>query len=108
VQPKGKSLEGHQSGIAYEKVPGIFAVEKAPQLYDTYSWIHFTKKQNIGENEMVKFRGHLVDRPEDSEGVVVKPHQVLERVPLHEWITSGRHEFRGHTRHFMGMGVRHR
>ena len=39
VQPKGKLLMGHTSGLAYEKVEGIFAFEDPMTLFDTYTWI---------------------------------------------------------------------
>lgn len=80
AQPKGKSLFHHTSGLAYEKVPGIFAFENPEKIFDTYSWVHMSK--NPDDYEMITFKGKLVDRPADSEGVVVKPEQIIEQVPL--------------------------
>jgi hypothetical protein len=85
VQPKGKSIHTHQSGLAYEKVPGIFAFEDPNTIYDTYTWIHIQK--NINNYEIIKFLGELVDRPSDSEGVVVKPEKILERIPMKAFVS---------------------
>jgi len=82
-QPVGKDLFGHTSGLAYEKVPGIFAFEDPSQLFGTYSWIHM--KKNLDNYEMIKFLGKLVDKPADSEGVVVEPKQVIQKVPLRDF-----------------------
>lgn len=86
VQPKGKSLFGHTSGLAYEKVPGVFAFTDPEQLFDTYTWIHVRK--SLSNYEMVKFRGRVIDRPDDSEGVVVEPESELERLPLEQWLAT--------------------
>lgn len=86
VQPTGKDVFGHTSGLAYEKVKGIFAFTDPEQLFDTYTWIHVKKK--INEYEMVTFHGTVVDRPEDSEGVVVAPQKVIKREPLKSWLDS--------------------
>jgi hypothetical protein len=85
-QPKGKSLLTHTSGLAYEKVPGIFAFEDPTDLFDTYTWLHIRKR--LSEYEMVRFVGELVDRPADSEGVVVKPVSILSRTPLEVWVRA--------------------
>jgi hypothetical protein len=86
VQPKGKSIHTHTSGLAYEKVPGIFAFDDPAQLFDTYTWLHV--KKNINDYELIKLLGKEVERPPDSEGVVVQPKQVMERIPLKEWVES--------------------
>lgn len=83
AQPKDKDLFGHTSGLAFEKVPGIFAFENPETLFDTYSWLHM--KKNLDNYEMIKFKGVLIDKPADSEGVVVKPQQILEKIPLEEF-----------------------
>jgi 2'-5' RNA ligase len=80
AQPKGKDIFHHQSGLAYEKVPGIFAFEKPDKIFETYSWLHMRK--NINDYEMIIFKGELIERPEDSEGVVVKPEQIISKIPL--------------------------
>ena len=87
IQPKGKELIGHTSGLAYEKVPGIFAFERPEQVFDTYTWLHIRRK-GLKDYEMVEFLGKVVDRPANSEGVVVQPIQVLSRTPMTEWIKS--------------------
>ena len=86
VQPNGKDVFGHISGLAYEQVPGIFAFTDPQQLFDTYTWIHVKKK--VSDYEMVTFQGTVVERPEDSEGVVVKPERVIDRMPLEDWLQS--------------------
>jgi hypothetical protein len=83
VQPKGADLFNHQSGLGAEKnLGGVFAFEDPEQLYDTYTWNHVRK--NLGDYEMVEFRGEPVARPEDSEGIVVKPTEELRRRPMQE------------------------
>lgn len=47
AQPIGKDLFSHTSGLAYEKVPGVFAFEDPAKIFDTYSWIHMKKTQII-------------------------------------------------------------
>lgn len=84
AQPKNRDLFGHTSGLAYEKVPGIFAFEDPSMLFDTYSWIHM--KKNLDNYEMITFEGKLIDKPADSEGVVVKPEQIIEKVPLRDFV----------------------
>lgn len=84
AQPKGKDLFGHTSGLAYEKVPGIFAFEEPDKLFDTYSWIHM--KKNLDNFEMIKFLGKLIDKPADSEGVVVEPEEILEKTSLRDFV----------------------
>lgn len=83
ANPIGKSLFGHTSGLASEKVSGIFAFEDPNMLFDTYSWIHM--KKNPENYELVTFKGKLVDRPADSEGVVVEPEEVLSKMPLSDF-----------------------
>jgi len=84
AQPKGRGLAGHTSGLAYEKVNGIFAFETPEQLFDTYSWLHMRK--NIDDYEMITFLGQIVDRPVDSEGVVVNPVRIISRIPLRKFV----------------------
>lgn len=86
VQPTGKSLDTHTSGLAYDKVPGLFAFEHPDQLFDTYTWLHVRKAPE--QYEMIRFLGKVVDRPADSEGVVVKPDKVLQRTPLVDWLKA--------------------
>jgi len=84
AQPKGKDLFGHTSGLAYEKVQGIFAFEEPDKIFDTYSWVHMRK--NIDNFEMIKFLGKLIDKPIDSEGVVVEPEKIIDKTPLRDFI----------------------
>ena len=83
AQPKGKSLTGHTSGLAHEKVNGIFAFEDPEMLFQTYSWSHMKKR--LDEYEMITFLGKIVDRPADSEGVVVIPGRIISKVPLRQF-----------------------
>jgi hypothetical protein len=86
VQPKGKGVLDHTSGLAFEKVDGIFAFTDPSQLFDTYTWIHVRK--SVDDYEMVTLTGTIVDRPDDSEGVVIRPEAVLSREPLGSWLAS--------------------
>ena len=83
AQPIGRSLTGHTSGLAHEKVNGIFAFEEPEMLFQTYSWLHMRK--NMDKYEMITFLGKVVDRPADSEGVVVIPGRIVSKVPLREF-----------------------
>jgi hypothetical protein len=84
-QPVGKSLHGHTSGLGAEKVAGIFAFTDPSKVYDTVTYLHM-KRQGLEKYELVKFRAHVVDRPEDSEGVVVRPSRGEgSRTPMHVW-----------------------
>jgi hypothetical protein len=78
VQPAGLSLEGHVSGLASEKVQGIFAFEgdgtDLSALLDTYTAIHVAREVRAGKAyEIVTFLAAVVARPADSEGIVVTP-----------------------------------
>lgn len=64
-------------------MPGIFAFDHPEKLFDTYSWIHM--KKNPDNYEMIIFKGKLIDKPTNSEGVVVKPEEILDKVPLRDW-----------------------
>lgn len=83
AQPIGKDLFNHTSKLAYEKVPGVFAYKDPRKIFETYSWIFMKKK--IDEYEMIKFMGTLIDSPDDSEGLVVKPERILEKIPLKDF-----------------------
>ena len=85
-QPKGRSLIGHTSGLGSEKINGLFAFEKPEMIFKTYSWIHMRK--NIDDYEMITFLGKIIDRPADSEGVVVIPTEILSKVPLKEFASK--------------------
>ena len=37
---------------------------------------------------MIEFFGRVVDRPADSEGVVVKPERINSRTPMSQWVRS--------------------
>lgn len=63
---------------------GVFAFENPETLFGTYSWIHVSK--NLPKYEMIEFEGRLVDRPSDSEGVVVEPLREIRRTPMLEWL----------------------
>lgn len=80
VQPKGTDLFNHTSGLGYEKVNGIFAFEDIRDLFNTYSWLHM--KKDIDNYEVISFFGDLIDKPINSEGVVVKPEIILNKMPL--------------------------
>jgi hypothetical protein len=84
VQPKGLALAGHFSGLAYEKVGGVFAVTDPRTLLGTYTWCHVSR--HAADYEMVVFEGDLVAAPDDSEGVVVHPRDEGHRTPLTEWV----------------------
>lgn len=86
VQPKGLALTRHLSRLGSNQVEGIFAFEKIQTLFHTYTWIHVAK--DLGKYELVEFKGELLESPADSEGVVVKPIQILRRTPMIEWIAS--------------------
>ncbi len=86
TQPKGLSLFGHRSKLAYEEVGGIFAYEDPAILFNNYSWIYIQKR--LPKYEMIEFEGTLVDRPEDSEGVVVLPTREISRTPMIDWLAS--------------------
>ena len=80
VQPRGRSIFAHRSGLASDTTEGIFAFEDPVTLCDTYTWIHMrTRMRNY---EMVGFRGRVIDRPSDSEGVVVLPIKEVTRIPV--------------------------
>jgi len=83
TQPIGQSLSGHRSGLAYTKTPGIFAFTAPEQLFDTYTWLHARKR--IDDYEVIEFLGDVIDRPVDSEGVVVKPRTIVQRIPLRDF-----------------------
>jgi hypothetical protein len=84
-QPVGKSLHGHTSGLGAEKVEGIFAFTDPSKVYDTITFLHM-KRQGLQNYELVKFRAHVVQRPEDSEGVVVRPSRGEgSRTPMAKW-----------------------
>lgn len=85
-QPTGKALQGHTSGLAYEKVAGIFAFTDPCMVLDTYTWCHISK--HADQYELVCFEGTLVDAPADSEGVVVLPITETYRIPLTAWSHS--------------------
>lgn len=53
-------------------------------MFGTYSWIYISKR--IPKYEMIEFEGRLVERPEDSEGVVVEPLRELSHTPLRDWL----------------------
>lgn len=86
VQSKGKSIFGHSSGLATKdrRQDGIFAFTSPDQLFSTYTWIRVKKQPD--RYEMVKFDGIVTGRPDDSEGVVVQPRRILERMPLNVWL----------------------
>jgi len=84
VQPKGLSLVGHRSRLGASPVEGVFAFEDPDTLFGTYSWIHISKK--LPNYEMIEFEGLVVERPSDSEGVVVDPLREIRRTPMVEWL----------------------
>lgn len=87
VQPKGKSLfSGHRSGLGSEPVEGLFAFEDPVALCQTYTWLH--TRRTIRNFEMVGFRGRVIERPSDSEGVVVLPRVEVTRLPLGLWLAE--------------------
>lgn len=91
VQPKGRSLFGHTSKLASDPVRGLFAFEDPAMLFETYTWLHV--KKHISSYEMVIFEGRIIERPADSEGVVVQPIQELSRLALRDWLDqAGRRE----------------
>lgn len=84
AQPNGLSLFGHRSKLGSDPVHGIFAYEDPSVLFRTYSWLHIRKR--LPQYEMLTFEGKLVDRPEDSEGVVVLPTREISRIPMSQWL----------------------
>jgi hypothetical protein len=84
VQPNGLSLFGHRSKLGAEPVVGVFAFEHPDTLFGTYSWIHISKR--LPGYEMIEFDGVLLERPSDSEGVVVEPLREICRTPMVEWL----------------------
>lgn len=88
VQRKGRSIFGHESSIVSKdvKLPGVFAFEEPSQLFQSVTWLRVRKSP--AEFEMIVFNGHLVFRPEDSEGVLISPTKELVRVPLNEWLLA--------------------
>lgn len=86
TQPNGLSLFGHRSKLAYTEVGGIFAYEDPSTLFRNYSWLHIRKR--LPQYEMLTFEGKLVDRPEDSEGVVVLPTREISRTPMIQWLAE--------------------
>lgn len=94
VQPKGKELKGHTSNLgSYQQVPGVFAFQDPQQLFDTATWLHVRK--NLPAYEMITFTGTEVERPADSEGIVVEPHIIVSREPMTEWVKQHPPSFNG-------------
>ena len=87
IQPKGMGVDQHTSGLGSEPVNGLFAFEHPEQPQDTYTWIHANKRPQ--DYEVLEMGGNVVDRPADSEGVVIKPGQVFHRQPLSDWTVEG-------------------
>jgi hypothetical protein len=87
IQPAGLGVSGHTSGLASEPVNGLFAFEHPEQPQDTYTWIHANKHPE--KYEVLELGGRLVDRPLDSEGVVIDPGDILHREPLSSWTPEG-------------------
>jgi hypothetical protein len=86
VQPQGLKLIGHRSKLGTSPVGGVFAYENPDTMFGTYSWIYISKR--LPAYEMVEFLGRVVERPEDSEGVVVEPLEELARTPMVEWLPA--------------------
>ncbi len=84
VQPKGLKLIGHRSKLGTTPVGGVFAYENPDTMFGTYSWIYISKR--LPNYEMIEFEGRLVERPSDSEGVVVEPLREFSRTPMAEWL----------------------
>jgi hypothetical protein len=84
VQPKGLKLFGHRSKLGSTPVGGVFAYEDPETMFGTYSWIYISKR--LDRYEMIEFHGRLVERPTDSEGVVVLPLREIRRTPMVEWL----------------------
>jgi len=83
VQPKGLGVLGHKSKLGAEPVEGVFAYENPETMFGTYSWKYISKR--LPDYEMVEIDGRLIDRPPDSEGVVVEPSRVVRRTPISEF-----------------------
>ena len=84
VQPKGLNLIGHRSKLGTTPVGGVFAYENPDTMFGTYSWIYISKR--LPKYEMIEFDGRIVERPSDSEGVVVEPLREIRRTPMVEWL----------------------
>jgi hypothetical protein len=86
TQPNGLSLFGHRSKLGADPVPGIFAYENPETLFQNYSWLYIRKR--LPQYEMIVFEGKLVERPSDSEGVVVLPKREISRTPMIQWLAE--------------------
>ena len=84
VQPIGLKLIGHRSKLGTTPVGGVFAYENPDTMFGTYSWIYISKR--LPKYEMIEFEGRIVERPSDSEGVVVEPLREYRRTPMVEWL----------------------
>ena len=84
VQPIGLKLIGHRSKLGTTPVGGVFAYENPDTMFGTYSWIYISKR--LPKYEMIEFDGRIVERPSDSEGVVVEPLREIRRTPMLEWL----------------------
>lgn len=84
VQPIGLKLIGHRSKLGTTPVGGVFAYENPDTMFGTYSWIYISKR--LPKYEMIEFDGRIVERPSDSEGVVVEPLREIRRTPMVKWL----------------------
>ena len=84
VQPTGLKLIGHRSKLGTTPGGGVFAYENPDTMFGTYSWIYISKR--LPKYEMIEFDGRIVERPSDSEGVVVEPLREIRRTPMVEWL----------------------
>ena len=86
VQPIGMRLIGHRSKLGTTPVGGVFAYEDPSTMFGTYSWIYISKR--LPKYEMIEFEGRIVERPADSEGVVVTPIREISRTPMLQWLAQ--------------------
>jgi hypothetical protein len=79
-------LIGHRSKLGSTPVGGVFAYEDPATMFGTYSWLYIRKR--LPKYEMIEFEGRIVERPSDSEGVVVTPLREVSRTPMVQWLAQ--------------------